>query len=85
MQSLTQKEKFEAYIIPFYALVTGTHWGYRKRVKKEFEKKANGYKFYGEDTKAELFMELEGKANKVFTWFNFLWILFGLLIIIFLD
>ncbi len=61
-RSLNVKERLYAYAIPFYISI-GRRSTFYKRLDKEFQDQIKEFMEYGEDKKAEEFIDLKKKDN----------------------
>lgn len=79
---LNYKERFNAYIIPYYVYMTGSRLTFNKRLEKEFSKTIKEFENFGEDEKAKEFNELKTVAIRNFRLFAWTVVLIGFLIVI---
>lgn len=79
---LNFKERFDAYIIPYYVLVTGSRATFNKRFEKEFGKKIKEFQHFGEIEKAKEFNGLKAAAKSNFRLFTYAVVLVGFIIVI---
>ena len=79
---LNYKERFDAYIIPYYVFVTGGRWTFNKRLEIEFDKKVQEFEHFGQTEKAKEFNELKLIAIHNFRLFTLAVVLIGIIIVI---